>query len=317
MSLASSARPDAASNPLPGPTPSGRTRRGARRRDIGLSYLLLAPALVLFGLFLFYPLVRAVQISLTDSTGISSGDFVGLDNYARMATDPAFWQSAGNTVLLAVVSVPLALGLGLGFAMLLHGRTRGRAVFRTIILAPVVVSGVVVAMAGRFVFDQNTGIVNQTLEAVGLPAVPWQSGGVPAMLTVLIMLTWSRVGLVAVIYLGALQNLDPHQSEAGALDGASWWQRLRWIVLPQLRPTTFFLTVILAIETFQVFDLVYVMTGGGPGRATELLVTYAYAEGFDARQQGYGTALGVVVFVVMLIATGFWWRAQRESEESA
>lgn len=293
-----------------------RRRRTARRKDVGLSYAMLAPALLLFGVFMFYPLLSAIGTSFTDSAGISDGDFIGLGNYERMLGDSAFWQAAGNTLVLAAVSVPLALVLGLGFALLLQGEVWGRPLFRTIILAPVVISGVVVGMTGRWIFDENTGVVNQSLEGLGLSGVSWQSGGLPAMVTVLLMLTWSRAGLAAIIYLGALQNVDDALHEAAALDGASWGERLRYVVLPQVRPTTFFLTVIMVIETFQVFDLVYVMTGGGPGRATELLVTYIYAEGFTARQQGYGTAIGVVLFVVVLAATALWWRARRDSEEA-
>jgi len=303
-------------NPSQAPVRPGRSRRAARRRTIASSYLMLMPALLLFGVFMFYPLLSAIWMSLTDSSGISSGEFVGLGNYERMMSDPAFWRASLNTFLLAVVSVPVTLLLGFAFALLLEKEVWGRGLFRTIVLAPVVISGVVVGMAGRWIFDENVGVVNAALEGLGLGTVSWQSGGVPAMLTVLLMLTWSRVGLAAIIYLGALQNVDESLHEAAALDGATWWQRQRYVVIPQVQPTTFFLTVIMVIETFQVFDMVFVMTGGGPGRATELLVTYAYAEGFEARQQGYGTALGVVVFVVVLAATVLWWRAQRESEEA-
>lgn len=288
---------------------------GARARSTLTSWTLLAPALVLFGLFLLYPLVRAVMTSFTDSDGITAGQFVGLENYRTMAGDPTFWRAAGNTVLLAVVSVPLALGLGLLMALLLAGPVPGRWVFRALFLAPVVISGVVVGMTGQWIFDENVGVVDAALEALGLGSVRWQSSGGGAMVSVLVMLTWSRVGLVAVIYLGALLQVPGDLLEQAQLDGAGRWQRLRSVVVPQLRPTTFFLTVVLVIETFQVFDLVYVMTGGGPGSSTELLVTYLYAEGFDARRQGYGTAIGVVVLVVVLVFTAVWWRAQRHAEE--
>jgi ABC-type sugar transport system permease subunit len=134
------------------------------------------------------------------------------------------------------------------------------------------------------------------------------------MVSVLLMLVWSRSGLAVVIYLSALQNVPEDLVEQATLDGAGRWGRLRHVVLPQLRPTTFFLAVIMVIETFRTFDVVYVMTGGGPQRATELLVTYSYAQGFDARAQGYGSAVGIVVFLVVLVGTVLWWRVQRRSE---
>ncbi|GAA4973331.1 sugar ABC transporter permease [Kineococcus glutinatus] len=278
---------------------------------------MLAPALVLFGLFVLYPLVGAVRISLTDSTGIGEARWVGLGNYAELARDPVFWRAAGHTVLLAAVSVPVSLALGLALALLLRDKLPGRGLFRALFLAPYVLSGVVVAMAGRWIFDENIGIVHRLALALHLPAWSWQSSPWPAAASIVLVLLWARTGLAVVLYLSALQGVPADVMEAAELDGASPWQRLRYVVWPLLRPTTFFLTVLLVIETFQVFDLVWVMTGGGPAGGTELLVTYAYGQGFNARREGYGSAIGVVVFVVVLAATALWWRAQRASEDEA
>ncbi len=131
----------------------------------------------------------------------------------------------------------------------------------------------------------------------------------------MLVLLWARTGLAVILYLSALQGVDRDVLEAAELDGASSWQRLKDVVWPLMRPTTFFLTVMMVIETFQVFDIVWVMTKGGPAGSTELLVTYAYSQGFAARREGYGSAIGVVVFVVVLAATVLWWRAQRSSED--
>ena len=290
-------------------------RRAPAVRRWATSYALLAPALLLFGVFVLYPLVGAVRISLTDSSGIGEARFVGLDNYAAMAGDATFWRAALNTALLAAVSVPVSLLLGLGVALLLRDRIPGGGLFRAVFLAPYVISGVVVAMTGRWLFDQNVGIVDRVLGGLGLPAPDWQSDGTAASVSVLVVLLWARTGLAVILYLSALQGIDADVLEAAELDGASPRQRLRFVAWPLLRPTTFFLTVMLVIETFQVFDIVWVMTRGGPAGATELLVTYAYNQGFSARRQGYGSAIGVVVFVVVLAATVLWWRAQRRSEE--
>lgn len=314
-------RSGGAARPSLEPTPSGppRRRSGAVRRAAvrrtATSYALLAPALALFGTFLLWPLIGAVRISLTDSSGLGASRFIGLANYRELLSDPTFWRAAGNTALLAALSVPLCLAIGLGAALLLRDRLPGRGLFRAILLAPYVVSGVVVAMAGRFIFDENIGVANRLLGHVGVGPVAWQSSGSAAMLSVFIMLIWSRSGLAVVIYLSALQGIPGDLLEAASLDGASRWQRLRLIVVPLLRPTTFFITVILVIETFHVFDLVWVMTGGGPGNSTELLVTYLYGQGFTARREGYGSAIGVVVFVVVIVATALWRRTQRDAEE--
>ncbi|MFB9377425.1 carbohydrate ABC transporter permease [Kineococcus gynurae] len=296
--------------------PRRRTGRHHWRRWLG-SYALLAPALVLFGVFVLYPLFQAVRISLTNSTGIGIPDFVGLDNYRRMASDPAFWQAARNTVLLAVVSVPTSLAAGFSIALLLRDRLPARGLFRAIFLAPYVISGVVVAMAGRWIFDENVGIVDRTLAGLGVAGPQWQSNPKAAAISIFVMLFWARVGLVVVLYLSALQGIDEDLLEAAELDGASRGQRIRLIVWPLLRPTTFFVTVLMVIEVFQTFDVIRVMTGGGPAGATEILVTYAYGQGFQARREGYGSAIGVVVFVVVLLATVFWWRIQRSAEDES
>ena len=287
---------------------------GATGRAVS-SYVMLAPVLVIFAVFLAYPLFGAFATSLTDSTGIGRAAGVGLANYREMLADPVFWRATANTVLLAAVSVPLVLAVGLGLATLLLRHLPGRPVFRALFLAPYVISGVVVAMAGRWVFDENVGVVNRALRALGSDGVAWQSSAGPALLSVLIMLVWARSGLAVIIYLAALQNVPNELIEAATLDGAGRWERLRHVVLPQLRPTTFFLAVIMVIETFRTFDVVYVMTKGGPQHATELLVTYSYAQGFSARAQGYGSAIGITVFVVVLIGTALWWRLQRRTEE--
>ena len=299
----------------PRATPPAGARRTPQVRRWVTSYALLSPALVLFGLFVLYPLVQAVRISLTNSTGIGTPDFVGLANYSRMLRDPVFWQAAGNTGLLAVVSVPASIAAGFGIALLLRDRLPAGGLFRALFLAPYVISGVVVAMAGRWIFDENVGIVDRTLSGLGLPAPDWQSGGTAAAASVFLVLFWARTGLVVVLYLSALQGIDSDLLEAAELDGASRRQRVRYVSWPLLRPTTFFTTVLMVIEVFQVFDVIRVMTGGGPAGATELLVTYAYSQGFQARREGYGSAIGVVVFLVILVATVLWWRVQRSAED--
>ncbi|HEX8518152.1 MAG TPA: sugar ABC transporter permease [Pseudonocardia sp.] len=288
-------------------------RPGGRGRTAS-AYLMLAPVLVIFAVFLAYPLLGAFTTSLTDATGIGAARGVGLANYRDMLADPVFWRATGNTVLLTVVSVPLVLGSGLGLATLLLRNLPGRPVFRALFLAPYVISGVVVAMTGHWIFDENVGVVNRALRALGSDGVAWQSSSGAAMVSVLVMLVWARSGLAVIVYLAALQEVPQQLIEAATLDGAGRWQRLRYVVLPQLRPTTFFLAVIMVIETFRTFDVVYVMTKGGPQHATELLVTYSYAQGFAARAQGYGSAIGVTVFVVVLVGTVLWWRAQARTE---
>jgi multiple sugar transport system permease protein len=299
-------------SPPPSSPVAGR-RRGAGREALA-AWGLLTPNLLLFGVFLLLPLAATFVLSLYSSSGFGPREFVGTANYRELAGDGTFWRSALNTAVYAGITVPISLGLGLAVALAMNRPLRGRGLLRAVYYLPYVISGVVVAIAGRWVFNENVGIVNRLLRAVGLPAVAWQSEAVPAMAALVLISVWTKIGFTMVVYLAALQNVPREYLEAATMDGATRWQRLRHIVVPMLRPTTVFLVVLGVIESFQVFDVVYVLTGGGPGNATEMLVTYAYAEGFDARRQGYAAAIGVVTYLVVLVLTVLWWRRQKAQE---
>ena len=314
MSTATAARPGA---PPERPAPRRRGRPAVRWRGTTVAYALLAPNLVLFALFLLVPLVLTVVIGFQETSGFGVGRWIGFGNYERMAGDDVFWRSVLNTVLFAVVAVPTSLAGGLGLALLLNRPFRGRTVFRSLFYLPYVLSGVVVALLGNWLFDENIGIVNQVLRALGRRGVSWQSSGGAAMASVIGMVVWQSLGFCMVVYLAGLQGIPRERYEAAAVDGASGWRVVRHVTIPGLRPTTFFLTVLMVIQVFQVFDVVFVMTGGGPGVSTELLSTYAYRQGFGARQRGYASAIGVVMFLVVLAFTVLWWRSQRNQEGEA
>jgi ABC-type sugar transport system permease subunit len=277
----------------------------------------LAPQLLLFGVFLLLPLVLTLVLGLQDSSGFGAREWVGLENYRTMAGDDVFWRALVNTIVFSAITVPASLGLGLGLALLLNRPIAGRTAFRAIFYLPYVLSGVVIAITSRWIFNENIGVVNKILRALGGDGVSWQSAGVPAFVSVMIVLCWARMGFVMVIYLAGLQGVPREYYEAAKVDGATRWQQFRAVTWPGLRPTTFFLVVMLVIECFQVFDIVYVMTGGGPGNSTELLNTYAYTTGFEARRQGYAAAIGVVIYALVLLFTVLWWRAQRNQEADA
>jgi multiple sugar transport system permease protein len=236
---------------------------------------------------------------------------VGLDNYTRLFGDPLFWRSTVNTLLFTVVVTPLSMALGLGVALLLNSVLPARGVFRSILIMPMAVSGVATALLGVLVFDQNSGILDKVLTSMGLPAVPWQSGGPEAFASVVLVTLWWRVGFNMLIYLAGLQAISPDLYEAARLDGAGGWARLRRITVPLLGPSSFFLLILNVIYSFQVFDLVFVMTGGGPQNATSVLVTYAYDTGFVTRDQGYAAAIGIVLLLMAMTFTVVrWWTSR-------
>ena len=286
-------------------------RRRARFRETVLGYSFAGPNLLLLGLFLLYPLGLAAVLSFTRYTGFGAPAWIGVGNYADLLSDAVFWRALVNTTVFTVATLALSLGLGLATAVLLNKALPGRAVFRTVIYAPMVVSGVASGLIGVLLFDENTGVVDKALIAAGLPPIPWQSNGTAALIAVILMTVWGRTGFNMVIYLAGLQGIGQELYEAAELEGASAWQRFRSITVPLLGPSTFFLLIMNVIYSFQVFDLVFVLTGGGPGNATTMLTTYAYANAFTTRAQGYAAAIGMVLLVLMLAFAAAQWRLNR------
>jgi multiple sugar transport system permease protein len=290
---------------------SVRSLTAARTRESVAAYAFLSPNLVLLGLFVFVPLVGTVVISLQKTDGFGSGTFVGAGNYLRLVGDPLFWRSAANTVLFTLLVTPISMGLGLLAAVLLNSVLPARPAFRSAVIVPMAISGVATALMGLLIFDENSGLINLLLRSVGLPGVSWQSGGAAAFASVVLVTLWWRVGFNMLIYLAGLQGVGPDVYEAGRLDGASTWQLFRHLTVPLVGPSSFFLLIMNVIYSFQVFDLVFVMTGGGPENATSVLVTYAYDNGFVTRDQGYAAAIGLVLLLIMLAFTAVQWRISR------
>ena len=295
----------------PARRPGHRRARGGLR-DALQALVFAGPNLVLIAGFLFLPLVLAVVLSLQEYSGFGAARWVGFANYTRMFSDGAFWRSLVNTGVFAVFTVPVGMGLGLGLAVLFNSVLPARAVFRTVVYLPMVLSGVATALIGTFMFDQNVGTLDKIARALSLPTVDWQSSGPAAMASVVMVTLWIRLGFDMVIYLAGLQGISSELYESARTEGASGWALFRYITVPLVGPSTFFLLIMNVIYTFQIFDTVFVLTNGGPGFSTEVLGTYAYKFGFGPpREQGYAAAIGVVIFVLTLVFTVFQWRASR------
>lgn len=302
-------------------TPDAPRRRGSRGPRRGAvkealtAYGFLAPGLALLATFVFVPLAGAVALSLQRTNGFGDGVWVGLENYVRLFGDPVFWRAAANTVLFTLVVTPGSMALGLGAAVLLNSVLPARGLFRSVLILPMAVSGVATALIGVLVFDENSGFANAVLRTLGLPGVSWQSGSTAAFVTVVLVTLWWRTGFNMLIYLAGLQGVGRELIEAATLDGAGAWQRFRYVIVPMLGPSSFFLVVMNVIYSFQVFDIVFVLTGGGPRNATTVLVTYAYDNGFVVRDQGYAATIGVFLLVVSLAFTGLRWRTSRTRDQ--
>jgi len=296
--------------------PRGRARRAGERAEAWAGLVLASPALMIFTVFMFAPLVLTFWYSLHKYSGFGSMTFLGLDNYREILYDSTFWRVLVNTLLFTAVSVPLGTGLGLGAAVLLDKALPGRTLFRALVYVPVVVSGVAAGIIFLRLFDPLLGVLDQLLRSVGLPTVDWQGSGVAALVSVVVVVTWQGVGFAMVVYLAGLQGIPRELYEAASLDGATGWKAFRRITWPLLAPTTFFLLVYSIIVSFQVFDVVYVLTRGGPGRSTTFLVQYAYDEGFNRRRQGYAAAIGVLIYLLVLAFTAVQWRVSRTRDEA-
>lgn len=288
-----------------------RDGRRHRVREALSGYAFLAPAVLLLGLFLFVPLAWAFALSFQRTNGFGDGTFAGLANYARLVRDPVFWRAALTTALFTAVVVPVGMGIGLALAVLMNSVLPARGLFRAVIVLPMAISGVATALIGVPVFDENTGIANKLLEALGLGGLPWQSSGAGAFASVVLVTLWWRVGFNMIIYLAGLQGIPPELYESARIDGASGRQLFRHVTWPMVGPSTFFLLIMNVIYSFHVFDIVFVLTKGGPGDATNVLVTYAYDNGFVVRDQGYAAAIGMVLLAVTLAFTAVQWRTSR------
>jgi multiple sugar transport system permease protein len=278
-------------------------------------YIFISPNIIIFAAFMLFPILFAFYMSFHEWSLIGVPQFNGLDNYVRMVHDELFWQSLGHTVVFTAGTVPTSIALGLAAAMLLNRELPARGLLRSVIFLPVIVSGVVTALVAAWIFNDNYGVINSLLKAAGLEPIPWLSSPTWAMPSIIFTTLWIRIGFCMVVYLAGLQGIPSEYYDAAQVDGASGWRQFRHITWPLLAPTTFLLLVINVIFSFHVFDLIYVMTGGGPGFSTTVLVQYIYESAFASREMGYASAMGIVLYLLIVVLTVFQWRVSRQGGE--
>ena len=279
-----------------------------RRQQARLGVLLVAPTVAMMAVFLVFPMVNAIYYVFVDFDGLDpTPPWVGLANFAEMFGDSAVWAAFRNNLVWIVGGTVAPLVLGLGLALLLWGVRRGAAVYRVAFFLPYVLPQVAVGVVWGWIYSPTRGWLNRALEAVGLDGLTqgWLGDPSTALVAVLATAIWTAVGFVFVIVLSALRNVDAEQVDASLLDGANWWQRLRYVVLPQIMPVVLMVAAITLIGGFAVFDLVFVMTGGGPAGASEVLGTLAYSNAFQLSRISYGTTLAMAI-TVMAIPFAVW-----------
>ena len=283
------------------------TRKGMSKslRESLVAYSFIAPNFIGFCVFTLVPMCIAIALSFCSWDGVHPVEFIGLSNYLALLGDKTFKHSFVNTIVYAVGTVPLTLVCSLGLAMLLNQNVKCRNFFRTVSFFPYVASLVAVAAVWNCIFSPSMGPVNMLLAKLGVENLPrWAAGKDTAMLTVILFSVWKNMGYYMVIYLAGLQGTNLELEEAAELDGANKWQIFWNVTLPQLRPTTFFVVIMLTIASFKVFDQMYMITQGGPGDATNTLVYYIYNVAFvNTPKYGYASAVAMVLFALVLVVT--------------
>ncbi|WP_028047284.1 carbohydrate ABC transporter permease [Cellulomonas sp. URHE0023] len=280
-------------------------RRGRLKlRNTLLGWTFLLPNFVGFAVLTLVPVVALFYLAFTGWNVFGKAPWVGLDNFQRMLHDPTFWVSLRNTLYYTAFHIPLTLVTSLGLALLLNRKLRGVAFFRTAAFFPYITSIVAIAVVWNMLFSPEYGPINQFLLRLGVDNPPgWTSSATWAMPAVIIVGTWREMGYYMLLFLAGLQTIPPELYEAARVDGANAWQRFWSVTLPSLRPTTFFVTVMLTIGSFKVFDLILVMTNGGPGQSTLVLSQLVYRKGFEENQFGYASAIAVVLFLICVGVT--------------
>lgn len=296
--------PTAPESALPSAKPVVKPPRDRDRREQAIvGYLFVLPDLLGLLIFIIGPMLLAFLISFSDWRLTGVPEFVGLKNYEIILKDPKFGASLGRTILYTIGYVPVVYTLSLGLAVLLTKRGRGNTFFRTMYFMPIAMSMVVAGVIWRFMFDPGNGLINDVFKGIGLPALQWTGNVQSAMVSVLIVSIWKSAGYFMIILLAGIQDIPSDYIEAAQIDGANRWQIFRRVIMPLLKPTSFFVIVILTINALQAFDQIYVMTRGGPAQATYTMLMYIYDKGFREWNFGYAAAMAVVLFAMIFVLT--------------
>lgn len=280
---------------------------GLRREETIAGYLFLLPNFLGFVVFMLFPILFAFYIMLTDWSLAKEPEFIGLKNFETLANDPLFWKSLKNSFVYTFVAVPTGIFIAFWLALALNRKIRGIIFFRTVYFLPQITLTVAAAIIWRWIYQPEIGLINFLLSLIGIDGPNWIYDTNWAMAAVIIMSNWQGVGFAMLILLAGLQGIPEEFYEAASIDGASAWQRMRFVTLPMLSPAIFFVVVTSLIGAFQSFDQFFILTQGGPAHATTPLTLYIFNNAFQFFKMGYGAAMAAVLFVIILIITIIQW----------
>jgi len=289
---------------LTSPTTSRRRGRSLGRRQAIWAYIFAAPATLHIALWTGVPIVVAFVLSLTNHDMLNPPQFIGVDNFVVLAGDPLFWRAMWHNLVLAVVGVPVSMLIALVLAVMLNQGVRGTGVFRTAVFLPHVTATVAIAMIWLWIYSPGeNGLLNMIGSFIGVPNQPFLVSASQSLAAILLVTIWQGLGLKMMIYLASLQGIDQQLYEAAAIDGASLVQKFTRITVPMLKPTTFFILVTSIVGNFQTFDLVYILTAGGPANSSTVITYEIYQTAFQEFRMGLASAQSMVLLVVLVILT--------------
>jgi multiple sugar transport system permease protein len=285
--------------------------RAHDRGDVGKGLLFLSPWLIGFTVFTAIPIGLSLYFSFCDFTALKPPTFVGLDNYRDLLNDGVFWQSLSVTGRYALMALPAGICVSLGLAILLNQPIRSQAIYRTIIFLPSLVPVAASAMIWFWLFNTKLGLINFVLGKFGIEPVGWLTQPAIALPALAFMSLWG-VGHTVVIYLAGLQDVPKELYEAAEIDGATGWRRIWSVTIPMISPVIFFNLIIAIIGVFRVMELPYIMTNGGPDRATMFIALYVYQNAFMFVRMGYASAMAWMQLIIILSLTGLaFWSSKR------
>lgn len=279
--------------------------------------LMLAPAVIVFTMFVAYPVVYSGIFSFTRFQGFGAPSWIGIDNYVALVNDPFFWQALQNTIVILIVSLAILIPASFALALLLQRVLVGGGALRSLVFAPAIIAPILVGLIWVFILDPKIGLLNRALGLVGIPPVEWIGGDYLTPISVSIVFIWSSIGFAMTIFYAGLQMLPADVMEASSLDGATGWQQIWHIKIPMMRETFAIVTILMITNVFKIFELVYMLTGGGPVHRSETLVSYMYFVTFTNQQYGYGMALAVVITILGALVSVGYLVAVRRKEAAA
>jgi len=295
--------------------PGAPAKRRASLQDRSARLAFLMPTVILILLLSIFPLIFSFVLAFMswDLSRLEGGArFIGLGNFVTLVNDPRFWNTARVSLIFVTGAVTLEYVLGLGVALLLNQQIRFRRFFLVSFLLPMMLTPAAVAYAGRMLFNEGMGPVNDIIEHLGGPQIPWFSNRILALPSLMLLDAWEWTPFMMIVLFAGLQSLPPEVDEAARVDGANSWQLFRHITFPMLAPVSITAILIRGLEAFKLFDIVTVMTGGGPGTATEPVTLYAYLVGMKNGNLGYASAIAYALLVMVIIfSTIFLSRLRR------